>query len=75
MRNAGNNPNLKIERSEWRQPTNQNRLGRLLVLHFSFDTPVTDEPWVVVTAGASIDVELVSLDGSHSSSAGIIHVP
>lgn len=49
MRNCGNDPAIYEGLSgDWSQPTDLNRLGRLLLLRFTIETPVTDEPWIVL---------------------------
>lgn len=82
---CGNNFNLHIERSEFRQPTDDIRLGRLLVLAFSVETQVSTlpaTPLAYSTApvpGSSFDVhvaiEATSPDGSSTESAGVIIIP
>jgi hypothetical protein len=75
MRNAGNNPALRFHDSRWVQPTNMQRLGRLLVLPFAFETPVVDEPWVVVVpTQINVDVGMAFPDGS-STDQGTITIP
>ena len=68
--------------AEWDQPTDDTRLGRLLVLTFAFETPVTQEPYIVLpfatasSSGAQVSatLETVFPDGS-SSIAGVIVTP
>lgn len=73
MRNAGNNPALRFRESRWSQPTNMQRLGRLLVLPFSFETPVTDEPWVTVAPTTiNVDVEASFPDGTNVDQGTIV---
>jgi hypothetical protein len=84
MRNAGNNPAVFQDLSaEWRQPTDITRLGRLLVLTFPLELPITDEPWITLPfaqvpggSGVSIDVDtqMVFPDGT-STDQGIFIVP
>jgi hypothetical protein len=83
MRNCGNDPAVKLHGGEWVQPTNMQRLGRLLVLSFSIETPVTDEPWTILPyaqstggSGVSIQIDPVMLfpDGT-SSDQGLIIIP
>jgi len=64
MRNCGNDPAIYEGLSgDWSQPTDLNRLGRLLLLRFTIETPVTDEPWIVLpfasTAGSTVGVTIV----------------
>lgn len=82
VHNCGGPAAIKTLGGEWAQPTDLERLGRLLVLTFSLETPVTDEPWVELpfatstTAGVhvAIDVGMSFPDGS-STDQGIITVP
>jgi hypothetical protein len=84
MRNAGNDPAIYDSLSgEWVQPSDQNRLGRMLVLSFTIETPVTDEPWLLLpfaqSTGASgvsvlVDTAMVFPDGS-STDQGIFVIP
>ena len=45
--------NLHINRSEFRQPTDDNRLGRLLVLEFAIETQVSTLPATVLSYSAT----------------------
>jgi hypothetical protein len=83
MRNCGNDPAVKLHGADWVQPTNMQRLGRLLVLTFSIETPVTDEPWTILPfaqstgssgLGIQIDVAMSFPDGT-SSDQGLIIIP
>ena len=81
---CGNMPNLHINRSEFRQPTDDVRLGRLLVLDFAIETQVSTLPATVLSysttpvPGSSFDVsatvEMQFPDGG-SSIAGVIVIP
>lgn len=79
---VGGEAALQLTEARWEQPSDMNRLGRYLILSFSFDTPVTAEPWVIVpfatqsTSGVQVSatMEEVFPDGS-SSIAGVIVVP
>ena len=81
---CGNMPNLHINRSEFRQPTDDVRLGRLLVLDFAIETQVSTLPATVLTyatpgiPGTSVsvqaDVTATFPDGS-STDAGTIVIP
>lgn len=80
-RNLGNvtNPrsglNVRFGDARWVQPTNMDRLGRLLVLSFSVGFPVTYEPWTVTTPSTiAVDATMVFADGS-SSDQGTFFIP
>lgn len=67
--------NVRLGDSEWRQPTDMNRLGRLLVLPFVIGFPVTYEPWTVTTPSTiAVDERMVFQDGS-SSDQGTFTIP
>ena len=78
--NLGGPAALRLHGAQWDQPTDMNRRGRLLILSFAFETPVTQEPYIVLpystTAGVQIHatMETVFPDGQ-SSIAGVIIVP
>jgi hypothetical protein len=84
MRNCGNDPAIYEGLSgKWEQPSNQNRLGRCLILAFTIETPVTDEPWIFLpfaqstgSSGVQIDVDTVMVfpDGT-STDQGVFIVP
>jgi hypothetical protein len=83
MRQAGNDPAIHPSHGEWTQPTDMLRLGRLLVLNFSIETPVTDEPYTILqyaqsTGGSGVsilvDVAMSFTDGT-STDQGIITIP
>jgi len=79
---CGNMFNLHVERSEFVQPTDDNRNGRLLVLTFAIETQVSTLPAVALSysstpiPGSSIDVAVsVSTqwpDGSSTETGTII---
>jgi len=79
---AGNMPNLEFERSEYRQPTDDMRLGRLLVLHFAVEVPVSTLPAIPLsyssvpvpgsTFQVAATVEAVFPNGSSSVGGTII---
>lgn len=81
---CGNMFNLHIERAEFRQPTDDMRLGRLYVLSFAIETQVSTLPAIVLSystepvPGSSFDVAVtvtsINNDGS-STEAGTIVVP
>jgi len=82
MRNLGNvtNPrsgtNVRIGEGRWTQPTNMQRLGRLLVLEFSIGTAVTDEPWTVVTpTSIAVDTIAVFQDGTSTDQGTFVLPP
>ena len=82
---CGNMGNLHIEHSEFRQPSDDVRLGRLLVLTFAIETQVSTLPATPLAystapvAGESFSVAVsmvLSLpEDSSSSVAGIIDIP
>jgi hypothetical protein len=84
MRNVGNDPAIYDGlHGEWVQPSDQNRLGRMLVLAFTIETPVTDEPWTILpfaqSSGASgvqidVDTQMVFPDGT-STDQGTFVIP
>ncbi len=85
MRNCGNDPAFGDRLSaEFRQETDQNRLGRLIVLRFPIELPVTDEPWIALpfktstgsSTGVSIlvDVAMSFTDGT-SVDQGVVVIP
>jgi hypothetical protein len=84
MRNAGNDPAIYAGLAgTWSQPTDLSRLGRSLLLDFSIETPVTDEPWITLpfaqsTGGAGVeivvDTQMDFADGS-STDQGTFTVP
>lgn len=67
--NLGGVVNLRAHGSEFRQPTNDLRLGRLLVLRFTVDTPIVEDALVVLpfsstgvpgtTVAIDVDVSIV----------------
>jgi len=67
---------------EWDQPTNMQRRGRLLIIRFAIETPVTQEPFITLpfstasTSGVQVSATVAEVfpDGS-SSVAGIIVTP
>ena len=75
---------MQIGRFEWRQPGNNNKLGRLLVGHVAWACDITDEPYYIVpiaqpgVPGESVQIDLTvvseNLDGS-STVAGVIDLP
>jgi len=79
---AGNMPNLEFERSEYRQPTDNVRRGRLLVLHFAVEVPVSTLPAIPLsyssvpvpgsTFQVAATVEAVFPNGSSSVGGTII---
>lgn len=81
---CGNMFNLHIERSEFVQPTDDNRSGRLLVLTFAVETQVSTLPAIALSysstpvPGSSFDVSVVVStswpDGS-STETGVITIP
>jgi hypothetical protein len=83
-RNLGGAPNVQIGRFDWRQPSDDNRLGRLLVGHIAWGADITDEPFYIVpyanpgVPGTSVQVDLDvqsnNLDGS-TTDAGTITFP
>lgn len=81
MRNLGNvtNPrtgmNVRIFDSTWRQPTDMTRLGRVLVLPFAIGTPVTDEPWTLVTPSTIAVTATVPFPDGTSSNQGTFTIP
>lgn len=76
MRNAGNDPAIFDGlAAEWRQPTHEARLGRLLVLTFSLELPITDEPWTMFKpTSVAVDTILVLPDGT-STDGGTFVIP
>ncbi len=80
--NLGGAAAIAIEGARWEQPTDLLRFGRLLVLQFAFDTPVTQEPAVILpfatqtTSGVQVSatIEEVWPDGT-STIAGVIVAP
>jgi hypothetical protein len=75
---CGNVFNLHVERSEFRQPTDDNRLGRLYVLTFAIETQVSTLPATVLPysstpiPGSSVQVSLtVSTEWSDGSSTAV----
>jgi len=81
-RNVGGAPNVRAEQSVWQQPTNDRRLGRLLVLPLAWGADLADEPYTIVpfanpgVPGESVQVDLtvvaVAQDGSSTETAPII---
>ena len=81
---CGNMSNLHIERSEFIQPTDDNRSGRLLVLSFAIETQVSTLPAIPLSysttpvPGSSFDVAVTvstSWQDGSSTSTGTIIVP
>jgi hypothetical protein len=80
--NLGGPAAIRLYSARWDQPTDMVRRGRLLVVEVGFETPVTQEPYIVLpfstatTSGVQIHatLEVVFPDGS-SSVAGIIIAP
>lgn len=80
--NLGNIPNVNIGEGVWRQPTDDKRLGRLLVVPVAWAADISQEPWIVLpyatstTDGVQVDttVEMSFPDGS-TSVAGVIVAP
>jgi hypothetical protein len=80
--NLGGPAAIRLYGARWEQPTDMNRRGRVLVVEFGFETPVTQEPYIVLpysTVGGSgvqihATIEAVFPDGQ-SSVAGIIIAP
>lgn len=78
----GGTTNIKVTRGEFKQPTDENRAGRVLVLSFGVWTAVVDLPWTFLayatstTAGVSVAtaVAVTWPDGS-STQAGVIVAP
>ena len=81
MRNLGNvtNPktgmNVRIGDGQWVQPTNMQRLGRLLVLEFSIGTAVTDEPWTITTPSSIAVDTIMSFPDGTSTDQGTFIIP
>ena len=81
-RTLGNVPNCKIGEAFWRQDTNDDRDGRLLIVPISFAADISDEPYIFLpwatgtTSGvqAHITVEADFPDGM-STDVGIIIAP
>ena len=81
-RNCGGAPNVKVRDAEYRQPSNDNRLGRLLVVQVAWAADITDEPFYIVpfanpgVPGQSVQVSLTvtatAPDGSSSVSGPIV---
>lgn len=81
---CGNVYNFHVERAEFRQPTDDNRNGRLYVLTFSIETQVSTLPAVVLPysstpiPGSSVQIALsatgVSPEGG-STDVGTILIP
>jgi len=80
--NVGGAAALQLEGARWEQPADLVRLGRLVILSFSFDTPVTQEPYTILpfatqtTSGVQVAATLEEVwpDGT-STIAGVIVVP
>jgi hypothetical protein len=83
-RNAGNVPNIRPGDARWEQPTDDMRLGRLLVAPFAIGSSLADESFQFIpfaTPGVpgtsvqvNVDVETVFPDGS-STDAGTFTPP
>lgn len=84
IRQSGGIPCVKTGRAEWKQPANDNRLGRLLVLQLGIYVPISDEPYSYVpianpgVPGTSVQIDVTVAatfpDGT-SSVAGTIDLP
>lgn len=80
---CGGSPNVPHETSEFRQPTDDVRLGRLLVLPFAIGTPVVDLPYTILpystatSSGVSVysNIAIINPATGESTSAGIIIAP
>jgi hypothetical protein len=78
----GGIPNVKSLDPRWEQPTDDNRLGRLLVAQVAFGSDVSAEPWLSLpfatetASGVQIHetVQVDFPDGS-STTTGVIVVP
>jgi hypothetical protein len=85
MRNCGNDPAFGDRLSaRFEQPTNMDRLGRLIVLRFPIELPITDEPWLFLpfassqsSSGVQIHVDTVMQfpDGSTTDQGTFIVQP
>jgi hypothetical protein len=82
--NLGGVVNLRAHGSEFRQPTNDLRLGRLLVLRFTVDTPIVEDALVVLpfsstgvpgtTVAIDVDVSIVDPNSGASELACSISI-
>jgi hypothetical protein len=80
--NCGGPAAVRLTSSRWEQPTDLNRFGRLLVVSFAIETPVAQEPYVVLpyatqtTSGVQVSASIKEVfpDGT-SSIAGVIVAP
>lgn len=64
---------VRIDTAEWRQPSDLNRLGRMLVVPFSIPTPVVSEPFTTQTITTiDVDTKAIFLDGTSSDQGTII---
>jgi hypothetical protein len=78
----GGPPNLSPVSAQWEQPTNDVRMGRLLVATFEVGVSLADEPWTTLPystasqSGVQVHATVVTLfpDGQ-SSSTGVIIAP
>jgi hypothetical protein len=81
-RNLAGAPNVQIGEFVWDQPSNENRLGRLLKGHVAFAVDITDEPYTIVpfanpgVPGTSVEavvtVAAVFPDGSSTVTGSIV---
>jgi hypothetical protein len=82
-RQLGGAPSLEHGESRWVQPTDDRRLGRMLVAPIAFFADLTDEPYVLLPYStatspgvqAHVTVEETSPDGSSTISVGPIIAP
>jgi hypothetical protein len=80
--NCGGPAAIRLGGYRWDQPADLQRLGRLLVVSFAIQTPVTQEPYTILpyatqtTSGVQVSatIEEVFPDGT-SSIAGVIVIP
>ena len=81
VRVQGGIPNVSIEQARWDQPTEDRRLGRLLIVPIGFYADISDEPYVVVpwatqsTSGLQADITVSELNGSSTNSVVIVAPP
>lgn len=83
-RNLGGAPNIRIDRAQWSQPTNDVRRGRLLLLPIAWCCDIADEPYIIVpfanpgVPGSSVQVDLtvqMQFPDGGTTLAGIIDLP
>jgi hypothetical protein len=82
VRQMGGIPNMAIGEGHWDQPTDDKRLGRLLVVPVGFYADITDEPYILAPwatkAASGVQVHAtvaVQFPDGTSTSSGVIIAP